>query len=50
MKTELWTTFSFDLPVRIFTFQKAEENNATELTSEARDIKVNQPGLFLLLK
>jgi cell division protein FtsZ len=46
------TTFSFDLPVRKpQPIQKVEENNAyAELTSEARDIKVNQPVDSLLLK
>jgi cell division protein FtsZ len=43
------TTFSFDLPVRKpQPIQKVEENNAyAELTSEARDIKVNQPVEFV---
>jgi cell division protein FtsZ len=42
-------TFSFDLPVRKpQPIQKVEENNAyAELTSEARDIKVNQPVEFV---
>jgi cell division protein FtsZ len=45
------TTFSFDLPVRKpQPIQKVEENNAyAELTSEARDIKVNQPVEFVPL-
>jgi cell division protein FtsZ len=42
--------FSFDLPVRKpQPIQKVEENAYAELTSEARDIKVNQPVEFVPL-